>query len=280
MDNSNTEPNSQHTSKPEIEPTANGNLSPVGGGESLPCLFRNNSIEIEKSLSKKHLKNSVALATNVEEMAKKYGLKNLGFLTLTFADHVTDYKEGSKRFNSLATNILNTRYLDWIRVMERQKSGRIHYHLVVALTSDIRSGAQFDAFANRDYRSANSALRSEWAFWRKTAKLYSFGRTELMPVRSTEEGIARYVGKYISKHFEARLPDDKGARLVAYSKGVRVMNTKFAWNTAGGAVWRHKVGLFVGMVSSRTGCEPSFEGLKSVLGNKWAHNHRDFIAGL
>jgi len=65
---------------------------------------------------------------------------------------------------------------------------------------DIRSGADFQAFKRRDYRSANSALRVEWAFWRQTCPKYRFGRHKLMPFKSTAEGIARYVGKYISKY--------------------------------------------------------------------------------
>ena len=61
-----------------------------------------------------------------------YGIERLGFLTLTFADHVTDAREAQRRFHSLATHVLNTRYrARWIRVLERHESGRIHYHLIV-----------------------------------------------------------------------------------------------------------------------------------------------------
>ena len=258
----------------------------VDGGEALlPCLYRNNSIEIEKipaaSLSAKHRKTSVSLSENVQFLAFKYGLRNLGFLTLTFADHVLCYREASKRFNSLASNVLNHRYRDWIKVMERQKSGRIHFHLLVALDKDIRTGLDFDGLNNRDYSTAGANLRSEWSFWRSTAKKYKFGRTELIPIKSTSEAIGRYVGKYISKHFDStRDSQDKGARLVSYSKGCRVMNTKFSWVTDGSKQWRNKVSTFAHIVASRTGCEPSFSGLRSVLGPKWAYSHRDYIAQL
>jgi hypothetical protein len=274
------------------------NVAPLGASFSkfsLPCLYRNNSIEIPQKehqklaynplkdqlkLQAKYRKNSVALATNIEHMANKYGLEKLGFLTLTFADFVTDYKEASKRFNSLASNVLNIRYKDFIKVMERCKSGRIHFHLVVALSSDIRSGFDFQAIKASDYRTANTNIRTEWAFWRKTAKKYRFGRTELLPIKSTSEGIARYVGKYISKHMEHRVYEDKGARLVSYSKGVRVMNTKFSWVTEGATEWRIKVAMFAAMVSEKTGCEISMDGLSRELGSKWAYNNREFIINL
>ena len=68
------------------------------------------------------------------------------------------------------------------------------------------SFADFDAFANRDYKTANNHLRREWAYWRKTAKPYGFGRTELMPIKGSAEALGQYVGKYIGKR-----PDYKKA---------------------------------------------------------------------
>ena len=50
------------------------------------------------------------------------------------------------------------------------------------------------------------------------------------PIKSTSEGISKYVGKYIGKHMESRLDEDKGARLVEYSRGargVKIANTRF-----------------------------------------------------
>jgi len=41
---------------------------------------------------------------------------------------------------------------------------------------------------------------------------YRFGRTELLPVKTNSKGLARYVGKYIAKHIDSRLPEDKGYR--------------------------------------------------------------------
>lgn len=267
-------------------------LTPSG---VLPCLYRNNSNENTKntsenitsgqlskrlSLDKKYRKTSTALAFNVQCMAEKYPLKNLGFLTLTFADNVQCYKEASKRFNSLATRILNVKYQAWMKVMERQKSGRIHFHLIIVLNGDIRTDFDFSAISKQDYSSAGKYLRSEWSFWRSTAKKYRFGRTELLPIKSSSEAIGRYIGKYISKHLDTRIADDKGARLVSYSKNMRTMNTKFSWVTEGSKQWRLKVKAFCYFVSDDTGCPPTFEGLRAVLGPKWAYNHREFIGQL
>ncbi|EJN4549970.1 hypothetical protein NP898_004790, partial [Escherichia coli] len=176
--------------------------------------------------------------------------------------------------------ILKGRYQDYIRVVERQKSGRIHYHLLVALNCDIRTGFDFSAVKDNDYSSANHDIRAEWAFWRRTAPKYRFGRTELMPVRSTSEGIGKYVGKYIGKTLEMRKPEDKGCRLVEYSRGARMVSTRFQFVSEGSAEWRRKLGIFVHYIAENTGCEPSFEGLRRVLGVRWSYHWREFIFNL
>lgn len=260
---------------------------------ALPCLFSNNCNESSHSdqaespvqldfqtFSTQHKKSACALAWNVQFLAEKYGIERLGFLTLTFADNVLDPRIAQRRFHSLATGVLKKRYAEYIRVWERTKSGRIHYHLLVVLGSDIRTGFDFAGVANHDYRTANPQLRAEWAFWRSTAKTYGFGRTELLPVKSTAEGIARYVGKYISKHVAQREERDKGFRLVEYSRGARSVSTRFAFNTTGSKYWRHKVALFCAFLSLRAGYCVTFGDLKDVLGPNWAYLYRKHIAAL
>lgn len=264
------------------------------GRPALPCLNRNNSTEQGRqnsletrvsaafeALSTKHKKSASALAWNVEFLAKTYGLGRLGFLTLTFAENILDPREAQRRFNSLATHVLRTRYSDHIRVWERTKKGRIHYHLLVVLPDDIREGVSFSDLAAGNYQSAGSALRAEWAFWRKTAKLYGFGRTELLPVKSTAEGIAKYVGKYIAKHVQQREERDKGFRLVEYSRGARMASARFTFVSDGSARWRRKLALFSAIVAADFGVDHiSFSELSSYLGPKWAYTNRPFILGL
>lgn len=252
-----------------------------GGAGFLPCLSSNNSTETaSKRLSTQHRKSASVLAWNVSAFVEKFGIDRVGFLTLTFRDHVTDAREAQRRFNSLATHVIRPRYHAWVGVWERQKSGRIHYHLLVALSVDIRTGFDFAGIAAGDYSSANSAIRLEWSFWRSTAPAYGFGRTELLPVRSTGEGVARYVGKYIGKHMEARRDDDKGFRLVRYSQGWRIATTRFQWATEGAQLWRLKLRAFAWIMAAQRGCSPTMAGLASALGPRWAYQWREFILAL
>jgi hypothetical protein len=208
----------------------------------LPCLNTINCNErgkdSSKGISAGHRKTAFALKLNVLWLIEKYGLERIGFLALTVARHVVAYKSAQKALHSLMTGVLKARYLEYIIVMERMSSQRIHCHLLVVMAGDIRTEFDFAAVKRGDYRSANPYLREEWKFWRKTATKYGFGRTELLPIRKTAAGVAKYIGKYVAKHLEQRLPEDKGARLVRYSKQARRAGTRFSWVSHGAALWR------------------------------------------
>lgn len=171
-------------------------------------------------------KQAEALAQNIRWMVETHGAETVGFITLTpgflvsgIFRKVTERIEASRRMNSLLTNVVRRRYKCGVVVQERHKSGSIHYHLIVATGKDIRGTIDFEAAFRRDspdYRTANDAIREEWAFWRETEARYGFGRTQTQPIKSNGEAVGRYVGKYVSKTWEARRPEDKGARLVRY----------------------------------------------------------------
>ena len=286
------------------EASANGGEVALNLGEApLPCLLINNSIT--GSCEDKAAVGSVVpvvpapvpswvrkagfiVKTNIHAMCEKYGINSIGFLTLTFADDVQCHKEACKRFNSLATNVLNVRYSQWVRVSERQKSGRWHFHLVVVSKQDIRRGVDFAAIAKRDYKSASPALRSEWFFWRTTAKRYGFGRSELLPVKKTGEALASYVAKYISKGFSYRRQDDKGARLVSYSKNARVCGSRLSFVGGRSHEWRLRCKLFLDnlyfrhyqqtIAGGQLPLEPfTYEDMPSLFGTRWAWRLRDKI---
>jgi len=213
-----------------------------------------------------------------------HGIEKLGFLTLTFEDEDSDVaydmKEAMSRFHSLSTNIISPRYVKAIRAVERSPIGRIHFHLVVVLSHDIRTGFNFDEVKNKSlprhlrYKSACPYLRSEWSFLRKIAPQYGFGRTELMPIRSTAEAIARYVGGYISKHVGQRISEDKGARLVSYigyKPGERTASTRFSYNSPRSWVWRKKVAAFCSAYKT------DLDTLKEMFGGQWAYYLQETI---
>jgi hypothetical protein len=248
---------------------------------ALPCLSSNNCTKQENDklnvLAGAHKRTAFMVAFEIQSLVNEFGIERIGFFTLTFKDHVTDLKAAQKRFRSLRAHVIVKRYQRAIGVWERHASGRIHFHLVVVLDKDILTRADFAAFKRKDYRSANPALRAEWAFWRQTCPKYRFGRHELMPVKSNAEGISRYVGKYISKHVTQRRAEDKGARVVrfiGYKPGMRRTCCRFSWNTDNGWLWRHKTAMFAG----RYGLTDIGQ-MKKFFGARWACRLQKRIIG-
>ena len=150
-------------------------------------------------------------------MCLRWGVNRIGFLTFTFADDVRTIAEAQKRFHSAFSNALGGRYSEWICVVQRHKDDRIHFHLVVAMSQDIRTGFDFAAVGRRDYASASAYLKAEWKFLRETLPDYQFGRHELLPVKNPA-GFGMYVARYVGRTFHTRR-DEKGARLVRFSRG-------------------------------------------------------------
>lgn len=286
------------------EASANGGEVALNGGvASLPCLRINNSndspLTAPKLVNTEPVivpswvrKSEFKVKTEVMALVARYGIEYIGFLTFTFADDVQCHKEATKRLNSLITGVLRDRYIKAIRVSERQKSGRWHFHLVIVCKQDIRRGVDFQAIKERRYKDgANSALRSEWAFWRKTSKNYGFGRTELLPIRKTGEALAAYVAKYISKGFAYRQQQDKGARLYSVIGGDRVCSSRFSFHSLKTFLWRKKVAMWAASWSSafdavaisggHTPTEPlTYEDLPSFFGKRWAWRYRDDIMAM
>ena len=226
-------------------------------------------------LSSYHKKAAQTLHLNVERLILEApSLGHVGFLTLTFKDNVKVNSEASKRFKSLNSHFLATdpRFGIKIVVKEPQKRGAWHYHVLIQLSEDIRTGFDFEAMENQDYSSASPYLRKLWKDIREACESYGFGRSELLPVKSNAQAMGYYLGKYISKGIGQRNEDQKGVRLVNYSKGWTRNSPKFAWNTKNSSLWRSKLALFAKI----HGCQEFYQ-LSDKLGPNWAYRYLDDI---
>ena len=283
-----------HTSRPATGPAPGiAGAVPVAGwaapGElaPLPCLNSNISIgdpaEPLPQLSPYHQKSAFVLGENVHRFCSLYGLDNCGFLTLTFADNVKDHKEASRRFNSMNSNFLSSFYGEWIWARERQKRGAWHYHLVIECKGDVRTGFDWDEYLawisdreqgkRRRLRTGNPFLRSLWDLNNRAVPSFGFGRVELLPIRSTADAVACYVGKYISKQIGQRPEEDKGVRLVSHSAGFVAGTPKMSWNTDGAKQWRRNLALF----AIHACCCDSYEDFLKKAPRRWAYKYREDI---
>jgi hypothetical protein len=206
-------------------PGAERRAAPPASG--LPCLFETTASKDEvPPLPGPRKKQAEALTQNIQWMAATFGKERVGFLTLTLGDfeaggrfrNLRDRKEAQRRFHSLLSNEISKRYVCGVTVTERHRNGGIHFHLAVVCKEDIRGQIDFAAcfppkgvtgkpVYRPDYSTANEAIKREWAYWRRTAKLYGFGRHQLQPMRENGEALGRYLGEYLRKDWEHRLPE-------------------------------------------------------------------------
>jgi hypothetical protein len=281
-------------------PGAERRAAPPASG--LPCLFETTASKDEvPPLPGPRKKQAEALTQNIQWMAATFGKERVGFLTLTLGDfeaggrfrNLRDRKEAQRRFHSLLTNEIAKRYVCGVTVTERHRNGGIHFHLAVVCKEDIRGQIDFAAcFPPKgvtgkpgyrpDYSTANEAIKREWAYWRRTAKLYGFGRHQLQPMRENGEALGRYLGEYLRKDWEHRLPEDKGARCVRYfghwsneprRKEERAKTAphkaRFGWMTSRACAWREMVKQAVTVLNYK-GAKITEENIKDTLGPKWA----------
>jgi hypothetical protein len=290
---------------PAERPAAGAPGEAGGPSAGLPCLFVTTAREEANKEEKKPLpgprkKQADALTENIKWLAATFGPERIGFLTLTLGDNaggkfrnLKDRKKAQRRFHSLMTHELSRHFICGVTVTERHRNGGIHFHLVVACRADIRGNIDFNACfppkdhfgrpsCKPDYSTANDSLKREWAYFRHICKLYGFGRHQLQPMRENAEALGRYLGEYLSKDWENRLPEDKGARCVRYfghwSKTVRINkerrkspphNGRFGWMTPRARAWRAMVKQVM-IVLKYKDATITEHNIKFVFGRRWA----------
>lgn len=275
-------------------------LEERGGGvesEATSCLYNNNSIEnaenclqshelsAQSLLNSYHKSQAQTLYENVDRLVNKdaISINHVAFLTLTFQDNVKDPKEAYRRFRSFNTNFLSKHpeYGQWVNVKERQNRGAWHFHMIISLTTDIQTGFDFDLYDTwldgprkpGSFPTGNKDIHRLWAELAVSLEKYGFGRIFTLEPIKDKDAVGRYVGKYISKHLGQRDEEDKGVRLINYSKNWSIKNTvKRAWNTPNAKLWRQKLNLF----ALRVGCTEMYQ-LSEILGPGWAYKYAQEI---
>lgn len=239
-------------------------------------------------------KSAFHLRLNVSSFVEYFGRDHCLFFTITDEGnlHPTQF---ARRWNSYLV-----RNGDWIvsfiRVLEPQRQGRPHYHLLVAVAWSTRAdsfdweafdGCQQERRTNgptalfRELRarykaSAAPELVNLWSQLRKVLPRYGLGRAELLPLRKGKEAISEYVGKYLEGGLALRKHSWKGCRRVEFDRRAKnawlACTRVFAWHSPGAKAWRARVaelGVALGVAD--------MTGIRKKLGCKWAYRLRESI---
>ena len=233
--------------------------------------------------SKAELRTAFTFGENVAQFFRDYPFEQIAMFTVAFEYVVKTPKEAARRFDSFNSNWLRKQDHVWIRVCEPHKDKRPHYHFLIWVGEDIRTGFDFEAFiASQDefqkngrtprfeqlrkqyIVSAPEALRKLWGDLRREAKAAGIGRTELLPIRKKGEAVGAYVGKYLAKGSPYRVGAWKGARLVSYcQKAPRRASSRFSWVESG-----REFREWAAEVSEWLDCD--HDTISEVCGPRWA----------
>jgi hypothetical protein len=147
-----------------------------------------------------------------------------------------------------------------------------------ASKEEYQRGGKSDAYYKLLHAAAGEShpLPAIWKDLRERLKSYAFRRFELVPIRTNQDGISKYLAKYLAKGLTAKKPNGRRVRLWAISRKVqRAVRMPFAWVSTGGRLWRKKVAMFAEHFRCR-----DFEDVRRLAGPSWAHHLKDSIAAL
>jgi hypothetical protein len=233
-------------------------------------------------------KSAEALYQQILAYGNKFGVEKLAFLTVTFAGEAPTMEYAMKCFKVFLNSFLRRRYVAGVRVTERgDKKGRLHFHIVVVMDQDVRTG--FD-FSKTNYKGENPTASPYFQVEHEAIKAalakYGFGPVHWFePAKESLEALARYVAAYVAKNISKRLPGDKKARLWGCWGDVpRACSCQFARVTPNRWLWGQKVKIWAashGFMEGE-GRGQSFDvmdRLKEVFGARWCfHFQKDILA--
>jgi hypothetical protein len=227
---------------------------------------------------------------NVVHLIEQFGLPRCGFLTITFDPKggILTFKEAQRRLNNFLRRVLGPLFPIRIKVLEFQRNGNPHYHLLVVCEGDIREGFDFDFYDHmvhwsktlrylgverpRGSLGRNPLLISLHDRLNETRGNYGIGRMELVPIKTCAQAVGYYIGGYMAKGVPERTPEHKGARFVSYSQGFdRLYKGAFSWVDQG-REWRRKLEIW----ATKHGCD-CIEAVTALFGPSWGYLHKKAI---
>lgn len=123
------------------------------------------------------------------------------FITLTFADNVTELKIANKRFKYFVDKVRRIKKdFRYICVPEFQKRGAIHYHLLTNLSCDsfLVPKRPLKRLYNKESKTWEDLEYYDLKFWNE-------GFSSAKPTESDSKKVIGYISKYMTKDIDNKL---------------------------------------------------------------------------
>jgi hypothetical protein len=223
-------------------------------------------------LSRNLYKSQLILGNVIDNLFLRYSVTMVLFITLTFAADLHSTKEAHRLLNSFMNDI-RVRYSKYIWVLQPQRSGRIHYHLLVPVDFDTHQGTDLDPWKNRTrytdadrLKAMGPQFRGESDWWQEKAPRHNFGRVEVAPIYSNGEAIRDYLTRQDWRTSHWPFEEEKSFHFWSCSRSARAGSVKFSWYTPGGRLCRQRLREW----AHQQGCD-TYEELPTKLGPHWGY---------
>lgn len=184
-------------------------------------LFKENNLSKKNELKTIEYKNIMRSKFQLQRLVKANENIFKTFITLTFAENITDISEANKNFDNWRRSI-KRKFCDfqYVCVPEFQKRGAIHYHLLTNL--DINENHDIiipqKVFTEKQYKKMSEKQRKacyDVKYWTK-------GYSSVYPLR--DMNVVGYITKYMTKDIDNRL---WGKRRYLYSQNLKQPSTLY-----------------------------------------------------
>lgn len=143
------------------------------------------------------LANAIRSNLSCQRIAKTNRKEWESFITLTFADNVTDIAEANKMFNAWRTNIKKLKpNFKYLAVPEFQKRGAVHYHILSNLGLEDK-----DIILEQQIKKGKAVKFTDLydvKYWSK-----GFARVDF--IKNDYKKIYSYICKYMTKDIDNKL---------------------------------------------------------------------------
>lgn len=240
-----------------------------------PQRFADGTYFAYSKLSRNFKKSQHVLNETIAGVFRVHPVERVLLVTLTFAEPLRSVKESHRRLNSLLNKIRQRYPLGYLWVLQPQeKSGRIHYHLLIPVPFDAHEGSSLGAWEHKkiytdDQRlmSMSSALRTEHEWWSGKAESYGFGRIEVAPIYSNADFMRRYLIRQDWRNYHWPFEETKAVQFWRCSRNFRCGNVNFRWHSPKSTECRRQFQLW----AADHGCS-SPEQLRKKLGRNYGVN--------
>lgn len=143
------------------------------------------------------LSNAIRSNLNCQRIAKTNRNIWESFITLTFAENITDISEANRMFNAWRTNVKKIKpNFKYLAVPEFQKRGAVHYHILSNLGKDDK-----DVILEQQIKKGKAVKYADLydvKYWNK-----GYARVDF--VKSDYKKIYSYICKYMTKDIDNKL---------------------------------------------------------------------------